>query len=360
MLRADVSLSFPAIAQGITSDYFKPTKLVIDWQISLIDMRSVLSALGHCLQDLTIGAIGVGEPISPPATAPIDLSHLTSLKVDQVDFSFLKELLASVAMDSLRALDLRVRSSEGKLDELNLGWSRLKDVVLCDDFSPETLNKLMRSLRGVTRLKWSGELARADHNKYTYQLDSLTDVSVCSNEDGCSFFIRSLQSRFVETLHLSHFPQSCKGHDLSAVRNLSIEHDISADQFLATLHHFPTLVNADFKIGGSTATEQSESFTMQENIASLKSLTLRGVSAPIRQLLMPIPLFKLKSLAIIFDLKEAKHQFCLGLSDCLQKETIQLSNLCLVDANITGEELRSILEIVGPTLVGYQVRQTRL
>jgi hypothetical protein len=193
----------------------------------------------------------------------------------------------------------------------------------------------MRSLRDVTQLKWLGNLlAKANGNQDRHQLKFLKEVSVCSNENGCSFFIRSLKSAGVETLHLSHLPRNFKGHGFSAVENLSIENEISADQFLTTLHHFPTLVNADIKIGDFTATEQSTWFTIQKMNASLVSLTLRGVSVPIRPLLMPIPLSKLTSLAIMFDLKEPNHQFCLGLSNYLQKEKIQLSNLCLVDANI--------------------------
>ena len=322
-------------------------------------MRSILSALRHCLQDLTIGPIGVGQPTLPSPTPTIYLFHLKSLKVDQVDFSFLKELLASVRMDSLRALGLHLGSPEGIPHELNLGWGGLTDVVLHDDFFPETLDNLMKSLRDVTRLKWLGnlKLAKASCNKYTHRLDFLNDVSICSNKPGCSFFIRSLQSTSVENLHLSHFPRRCEGHGFSAIKNLSIEHEISVDQFLATLRHFPTLLNADFEIGGSPATEQSG---MQQKFASLVSLTLRRVSAPIWSLLMPIPLSELESLTIMFDLKINKHRFCLGLSECLQKEKLQLSNLCLVDANITVEELKSILEIVGPTLVDYQVRETRL
>ena len=266
-------------------------------------MRSILSALRHCLQDLTIGLIGVGQPTSPSATATIDLPHLTSLKVDGVDFSFLKELLASVRMDSLTALGLHVGSPEGMLHELNLGWNRLTDVVLHDDFSPETLDNLMSSLRDVTRLKWLGDLklAEANHNNHTHHLDLLKDVSVWSNQAGCSFLVRSLQSDRLEKLHLSHFPHGFEGHGFSAVETLCIENEISAEQFLAALHHFPTLVNADFRIGCFTATEQSEWFTMQQQMASLASLTLRGVSAPMRQLMMPIPLSILTSLAIMSD-----------------------------------------------------------
>jgi hypothetical protein len=84
-------------------------------------MQSILSALWHCLEDLTIGPIGVGQPTSPSATATIDLPHLTSLKVDRVDFSFLKGILAFVRMDSLKALDLLVGSLEVTPHELNLG-----------------------------------------------------------------------------------------------------------------------------------------------------------------------------------------------------------------------------------------------
>lgn len=86
----DMVLQSSDIAQRIVSDYFRPSKLVIDREVSLIDMRSVLFALRDCLQDLTIG---VGQPTSSLATATIDLPHLSSLKVDRVDFSFLKELL---------------------------------------------------------------------------------------------------------------------------------------------------------------------------------------------------------------------------------------------------------------------------
>lgn len=188
-----------------------------------------------------------------------------------------------MTMDSLRTLDLLVGSLAVMPHELNLGWTLLTDVILRGSFYPDVLDGVMDSLRDVTQLKWSGDLklAEENHNKYRYQLNFLKYVSVCSNEDGCSFFIRSLDSECVETVHLSHFPRNCKGHGLSAVENLFIENEISPDQFLATIHHFPTLVNADFKIGGFTATEQSEWITMQQKIASL---TLRGVSASIRQL----------------------------------------------------------------------------
>ncbi|EDR03999.1 uncharacterized protein LACBIDRAFT_306342 [Laccaria bicolor S238N-H82] len=353
-----------SIAQTIISDYFKPSKLVIDRKISLIDMQSVLYALRNCLQDLTIGPIGVGQLTSPSATAAIDLRHLSSLKVNQVDFSCLKELLASVRMDSLTTLDLLVGSLEVVPHELNLGWSRLTDVILHDNFYPEVLDDVMGSLRDVTRLKWSGELAVANHKKYSYDLKSLQDLSVCSNEDGCTFFLKNIRSMIPQTLHLSHFSPFIRGrgsHGLLGVRNLSIEHKIDADQFLSVLHHFPALSTADFGISGTTMTEKSGWLAMQQQFAGLESLTLRSVSSPIRPLLMPISLSKLKSLVIIFDFKsEVKHQFCSGLADCLKKEEkLSLESICLVDAHITQRELRSVLEIASPTLLDYQIRQTR-
>jgi hypothetical protein len=365
MLRADVRLSFPAIAPRII-DYFKPTKLVIDRQISLIDMQSVLSALRHCLQDLTIGPIGIGQPTWPSALATIDISHLAFLKLDRVDFSFLKELLAPVRMDNLRTLDLRVESLESMPDQLNIEWSRLTDLTLHDDFSLEVplevLNKVMGSLRDVTRLKWSGKLARANHQKYSYDLKSLQDLSVCSNEDGCAFFLGNIHSITLQTLHLSYFSLGHHGDGFPRVKSLFIEDKIDANEFLAILNHFPTLLSADFGIGSTTVTEKSEWLIMQQIFAQLNSLILRNVSAPIRPLLMSIPLSGLKSLEMTFDLKaDNKHQFCLGLADCLQTgDGVPLKTLRLVDANLTREELRSCLEIVGPTLVDYQVRQTRL
>ena len=328
-------------------------------------MQSVLYALRHCLQDLTIGPIGVGQLTSPSATATIDLPHLTSLKVNQVDFSYLKELLASVRMDSLTILDLFVGSLEVVPHELNLGWSRLTDVILHDNFYPEILDDVVASLHDVTRLKWLGKLVggRKSSSDLSYHLASLQDLSVCSNEDGCAFFLGKIRSTTLQTLHLSHFSPSIRGHKqhgLLHVRNLYIEHKINADQFLSTLHHFPALESADFGISDTTMTEKSGWLAMQQQFAGLVSLTLRSVSSPIRPLLMPVSLSKLKSLVITFDFKaEAKHQFCSGLANCLQKEEkISLESICLVDAHITQGELRSILEIVGPTLLDYQIRQT--
>ncbi|EDR04003.1 uncharacterized protein LACBIDRAFT_306348 [Laccaria bicolor S238N-H82] len=351
-----------AIAQRIISDYFKPSKLVIDREVSLIDMRSVLFALRDCLQDLTIGQIGTGESTWPSATPTIDMSHLASLKVDRVDFSFLKELLAYVRMDNLTALDLRVDSLESMPHELNVGWNRLEDLTLHNDFSPEVLNKVMDSLRDVNRLKWSGKLARANHNKCSFKLESLQDLTVCSNEDGCAFFLGCIISSTLQTLHLSHFSLDHPRHGFLGVRNIFIENKIDANQFLAILTHFPTLLSADFGIGSTAPTENFESLCMQQEFAQLDSLTLRNVSAPIRPLLMSIPLFELTSLEMLFDLKaDKKHQFCLGLADCLQtEEGVRLKTLRLVDANLTREELRSCLEIVGPTLVDYQVQRTSL
>ena len=361
-MRADISLSFPAIAQRIISDYFKPSKLVIDREVSLIDIRSVLFALRDCLQDLTIGQICIREPTWPFATPTIDISHLASLKVDRVDFSFLKELLAYVRMDNLRTLDLRVESLESMPHELNIRWSRLKDLTLHDDFSLEVLNTLMGSLCDVTRLKWSGKLAGGNLQEYSYELKSLEDLSVRSNEDGCAFFLGTICSTTLQTLHLSHFSLGRQEHGLPGVRNLFIEDKVDANQFLAILNYFPTLLSADFGIGSTTATEKSESFTMQQKFARLNSLTLRNISAPIRPLLDSIPLSELKTLDMSFDSEaDNQHRFCLGLADCLQiGEGVPLETLRLVDANLTREELRSCLEIVRSTLVDYQVRRTRL
>ena len=360
-MRADTSLSFPAFAQRIISDYFKPSKLVIDREVSLIDMRSVLFALRDCLRDLTISQIGIREPTWPFATPTIDISHLASLKVDRVDFSFLRELLAYVSMDNLTALDLRVDSLESMPHELNIEWSQLTDLTLHDDFSLEVLNSLIGSLCDVARFKWSGKLTEENHKKYSYNLESLKDLSVFSNEDGCAFFLRNIHSKTLQTLHLSHFSLGDHLHGLLGVRNLFIEDNIDANQFLAILNHFPTLFSADFGIGSTSVTEKSERF-MQQRFARLNSLTLRNVSAPIRPLLMSIPLSRLTFLEMTFDLKaDNKHQFCLGLADCLQTEDgVPLETLRLVDANLTREGLGACLEILGPTLVDYQIRRTSL
>ena len=322
-------------------------------------MRSVLFALRDCLRDLTISQIGIREPTWPFATPTIDISHLASLKVDRVDFSFLRELLAYVSMDNLTALDLRVDSLESMPHELNIEWSQLTDLTLHDDFSLEVLNTLMGSLCDVTRLKWSGKLTEENHKKYSYNLKSLKDLSVFSNEDGCAFFLRNIRSETLQTLHLSHFSLGNHRHRLLGVRNLFIEDKIDADQFLAILNHFPTLFSADVGIGSTSVTEKSEWF-MQQRFARLNSLTLRNVSAPIRPLLESIPLSDLRSLEMTFDPKtDSKHRHCLGLADCLRtEEGVPLKTLRLVDANLTWEELRSCLEIVGPDLVDYQVRRT--